>query len=733
MKTFGKLNHGLCLAALLCGTAMFSTITFTSCKENIDDSAFKISSKKLILELLEADTAQYSGIIKIFGEVKLGLSENASTLTSVLSSRGNYTIFVPTNEALNNFIHNNLKLNSIDDLTDLQKKTIAYNCIIDNGSQSAYELSDFPSNNATFNISTLDDRRLTSTQKDDGDYYINSDSKIIKSNIEASNGMIHVVDHVIYPTVESLPEVIAAAPNMRVMGQLLKETGWAAKLASQTDKEDEYIRKHAQRIGTQEFFEGQGGKYPFMDKRHIRYTAFMEPDEVLNREWGVPMPVYNEQTESITNWDEIISVIKEKCATALPTHEGDAQSDDLTNEDNAVNKFVAYHLLNGGMPLKGMVAHYNEYGYDHGSDTKNPQTNNLTVNVWDYYTTMGKHRALLKVTQLAAGDHDYYLNRISKYDDGFTGTYKELSHTENAIDNGVPNGLNLLISPTNEVKNADGTTTTYSNNALNGYYYPVDHILINSDATSQALGSERIRMDLTTMLPEILSNDLRISGTWTYFPQGYFDNITSEGASTRIFYLNTKSMGEAGWKDNQGDEFLITGAYQFVLKLPPVPKSGYYELRMSCANNLHRSMVQCYLDEENTYPATPTGLPIDQREDAKYHWPAGLWVDDQDNQYDEIACREADQNLRNQGYLKGPQYICVDGTKGKTTIRNHAGAQGWGPSLRYILVRRYFDKNKTYYIRFKNALDNLNTQFFLDYFEFCPSNIYNSPDGEDIW
>lgn len=732
MNTFRKVTHALCAVALLCGAATITT-TFTSCKENVDDSAYKISSKKLILELIKADTTQYSGILKLFNEVKLGLSSNASTLSSVLSSRGNYTVFIPTNEALNTFLHEKLGINSIDELTPLQKKTIAYNCIIDNGDQSAYELSDFSANNSTFNKATLDDRRLTSVQKSDGNYYVNADSKIIASNLEASNGMMHVVDHVIYPTVESLPEIIAAAPNMRIMGELLKATGWAEKLRTRTDLEDSYVSENAGRIGTKEFFEGQGGKYPFMDKRRIRYTAFIEPDEVLNREWGIPMPDYNVQTGSINNWDEILSAIKEKCAKALPTEDGQAESDDITNEDNAVNKFVAYHLINGGMPLNGMVMHYNEYGYDHGSDTKNPQTNNLSVNVWDYYTTMGKHRALVKVTQLAKGDHEYYVNRISKYDDTFKGTYTELSHTDNKIDNDVPNGLNLLISAKNDIENADGTTTNYTNNALNGYYYPVDHILINTAATQKALGSERIRLDVTTMLPEILSNDLRINGTWTYFPQGYFDNISHEGAGTRIFYFHTKIQGACGWKDYQGDEFLITGAYHFVLKLPPVPKSGYYELRMSCANNSDRSMVQCYLDEESDFPATPTCLPIDQRENANTEWPAGLWVADEANQNDEMACRESDQNLRNQGFLKGPQYICMDGTQGKTTIRNHAGDSKYGPSLRYILSRRYFDKNKTYYLRFKNVLTNPNTQFFLDYFEFCPSEVYANPEGEDIW
>ena len=258
MKTFGRFTPGLFATALVCGAAMFTTLGLTSCKESVDDSAFHISDKKQVMEILEADTTQYSGIIKIFKEVKLGLSENASPLSSVLTSRGNYTLFVPTNEALNAFIHDKLEVNSIDELTDEQKKTIAYNCIIDNGDQSAYELSDFPANGTTFNIATLDDRRLSSTQKSDGDYYINSESKVLTSNIEASNGMIHIVDHVIYPTSESVPEVIAIAPNMRIMAQLLKATGWAEKLKARTDLEDEYVRTNANRIGTKELVEGEG-------------------------------------------------------------------------------------------------------------------------------------------------------------------------------------------------------------------------------------------------------------------------------------------------------------------------------------------------------------------------------------------------------------------------------------------------------------------------------------------
>ena len=417
---------------------------------------------------------------------------------------------------------------------------------------------------------------------------------------------------------------------------------------------------------------------------------------------------------------------------------GETAKGDYTNEDNTLNRFVAYHILEGGMPLNGIVQHYNEFGYDLGSDTKNPQTKKLAVNIWDYYTTIGKHRALLKVTQVGGADYNmaagedathYFINRISRYDDSFNGTYEELGHTPNS----VANGLNVRIMEQNEVADENGDTKVYPNNALNGYFYTINHILVNSKETYTALGSERIRFDVTTMLPEMLSNDLRISDGYQYFPKGYFSNILNEGQSTRIFYLSSKSTGGSGWKDAQGDEFLVTGAYNFVMKLPPVPKSGSYELRMGVVNNLLRSMVQCYLDEGNSYPVTPTSLPIDQRENAATDWPGKIWVKDEDNNFDEAMCRECDRNLRNMGYLKGPNYWCLNGSKGKTTVRDHYTGGAYGPNMRYIVKRQYFDKDKTYYIRFKCAVDNPNSQFFLDYFEFCPSEVYDSPTGEDIW
>ena len=100
-----------------------------------------------------------------------------------------------------------------------------------------------------------------------------------------------------------------------------------------------------------------------------------------------------------------------------------------------------------------------------------------------------------------------------------------------------------------------------------------------------------------------------------------------------------------------------------------------------------------------------------------------------DDKLDEEAIRENDRNLRNQGYMKGPNYITVTGSEGKTPVRN----QDSSPALRRILTTVYMEPGQTYFMRFKSAIETDNTQFFVDYFEFVPYDIVTSTTPEDIW
>lgn len=703
-----------------------SALTFTACKENISEDAFAIATKKTIVDYL-TDKPELSSIKNIFAQVKLGISEDASVVASALSARGNYTVFAPNNDAIAAYVSEvtNGESSDYNVLTEAQKSALALNCIIDNGDNSAYELADFPSN-GMFATTNLKDRRVSSKQDAEGDYVLNDVAKVVESNLEASNGMLHVVDHVIVPSDKSISDLIDAASNMRIMSQLFQLTGYAKDsldLVSQVQKEDAFEKAHLSHAGENQSLSGVSNNFAYQTKRYIGYTAFVEPDEVLNSDWGIPMPQYDEATKTITNWNEVYAALKSKCEAIYGTED----ADDLKSPNNAIHKFLDYHVLDGKVVLedRSAVHHWNEYGYTCGESFSVKSSEHYTVDVWDYFTT--KSGSLLKITNTV--NDEYYLNRVAKYNTTWSGSNLGNYSFERVLyPNNGNNGLDILASKKNIVGDV-----TYDNDGANGYYFPINHVLVNSTETADALGSERLRIDFTTFFPEIFSNGIRGSKP-AYFPEGYFAGITNVSSNTKIFYLQEGFCGKGwGWKDYQGDEFIATGQYDLTVKLPRVPKSGNYELRLASSNNSLRGMVQVYIGNSPDRMEIPTGLPIDMRETVGMI-PGNPWINDKESQYDEMTCRENDRNLRNQGYMKGPQYFHKNGkNKDDDPVRNIEGNADDAAALRRILIAQHFDADKTYYLRFKSAVSDPLTQLYLDYIEFVPVSVYNGNTPEDIW
>ena len=331
----------------------------------------------------------------------------------------------------------------------------------------------------------------------------------------------------------------------------------------------------------------------------------------------------------------------------------------------------------------------------------------MPTNVWDYYVTMGNYPRLIKVTQVGdAGfqqdsEHHVYLNRISVYANGPEDDYREVSFKEEGI---LVNALN----------------GEEDNNALNGYYYPIDQVLVYSDKFATELSNERLRMDMSVMLPELMSNNVRTT-VYTSFDNGFFDNISRESPDTKLLYLMCPSYG---FSDYQGDEFMVCGLYDFTLKLPPVPKDGTYELRMGVAHNAMRGMCQIYFGSDPDR-LTPAGLPYDMRQPGEPSNPAIPWHQDEK---DWQVNFEVDRNLRNQGYMKGPKYFHYGNVE--QSVRERPAP--WS-CLRRIITVADMKADKVYYLRFKTALKKSDSQYFMDYLEYASTNVYNGPVAEDIW
>ena len=111
-----------------------------------------------------------------------------------------------------------------------------------------------------------------------------------------------------------------------------------------------------------------------------------------------------------------------------------------------------------------------------------------------------------------------------------------------------------------------------------------------------------------------------------------------------------------------------------------------------------------------------------QDDDKRLPSIVGWEKDTNDDDYN----AEVDKRMRNNGFMKGPEYIC-ETPGGNDTDRSMQ------KTTRRIIVRTTMDADKTYYMRFKSCQDQIHKQIFIDYMEWCPKAVYDNPsEPEDI-
>ena len=695
--------------AALAITLLFATGTLQSCKDEVDASNLVTKTEATVWDYLDS-VAVYADYAALLKEVETGDGkvENSSTLASFVSGYGNFTVFPPTNDALARYALDVTGGQTSDwrQLSADDKKVIAYNSIIDHGDDPAYATADLPTTGSLM-LGTLDNRLLAVELTADNVFLLEGTARIVRPDIKLKNGYIHGVDAVIAPSQSTVADLIATADNMKIFSLLLERTGWADSLRIPYEDPDFTTDDYPDR----ETF--QTGLYAdLVEHRYRGFTVFAEPDSVY--EHALDLDLQTDEAGNVTGADAILAAVEHHAAQTY----GTASMGQYADPANPLNRFVAYHLLDGAMAWNKLVMHMNEFGYEYGADLTDPQLNTFTVDVSHYYTTKGRTRCLLKVTQngnLEDGVYPIYLNTARTYDTRPDGNYEVLAVTSRG----------QKLSPTNGA---------HVNSAVNGFYYPIDGLLqYDEDTRTKALHG-RIRFDVADLLPEMWTVNKR-GCSIAYFTNEYFDNIVDISDDTDFFYLKV-GWGASGtvWYDLQGDEFQALGIYDLTFRLPPVPVAGTYEMRMAYTTNDRRGMAQIYFGDDPRN-LVPTGLPLDMRinpsggigyTDFKETHPEIFaffpWETDVEDQEQN---RAVDKNLRNAGFMKGAKYY--HGCASLTPARDTYCCQ------RRIITQQYMEPDKAYYVRFKSALEATDGQFILDNFELCPSYIYNGPSGEDVW
>jgi uncharacterized surface protein with fasciclin (FAS1) repeats len=192
----------LCLVVVL--SACQKDRSQTAAPDAIDPASIAgiIANADNIFASRAASSAQ-SGAKVQFNILKYALAH--AKLTSVLASTGDYTLFAPSDEAFRK-----AGINSYEDIRNLPIETLR--AILTYHVLGAEVMAAQVPQASNTEITMLSGQKAYVTRTAAGAVYINGVS-VIKADIDARNGIIHVIDRLLMPPVGNIVETVAANPN----------------------------------------------------------------------------------------------------------------------------------------------------------------------------------------------------------------------------------------------------------------------------------------------------------------------------------------------------------------------------------------------------------------------------------------------------------------------------------------------------------------------------------------
>ena len=411
------------------------------------------------------------------------------------------------------------------------------------------------------------------------------------------------------------------------------------------------------------------------------------------------------------SWQEDLAAKAKSIYDATYPQDAGKYDDDYENPKNPLNRFVRYCILN--RDVKG----------------------------WDYITTKEFHQG---VVQGALGIKTDKMNPIDWYQTLLPGTmikFEQLTMRQ-YVGNGTLNQryANRRYDANYQIEGACISPTIesdYIQDAPNGRYFYVDDIIAFSPDVRDKVQNMRIRMDFSTVFPELMTHDIRLNGDPTtddnsaspdetfkngrnyYFPAGYLDGVTSKG---NCFFVYRRPHWNF-WS-YQGDELNLFGDYDFEFRLPPVPYSGEWQVRLGFCALGTRGIAQIYYDN------IPQGIPLDMR----------IFLDDErvmGTDFSEISYTsmtdeekaEDQKALKNKGFYRGAYGgYHSDGNVINEFVTNPR-------TQRRVLCQTYIDNTQDHYLRIRCASKSKtgnNNEFMIDYLELVPKSVYGVVDEGEI-
>lgn len=490
-------------------------VTFAGCSDDVNDDSYYTFTGDTVSSYC-ASSESYSTFASLLSD---------TGLESVLSTYGHYTCFLPSNDAFDRYFASIGR--TYADLTDDEKREIVYNHVIKSAAtdyfSEHFEEGSLPESNMNEKYVTI------SYQQDPAGggliIHVNKTSTITEKDIEVHNGVIHVIDNVLTSSEDFLQNVLENSGKFTIFTEALKLT----HLNDSTERiiDENYVCPYPSgelRRGETTF------KVP--TTKRYGYTLFAEPDEVMHQ-------------AGINNIEDLKAY--------ATRYYGNEDASDYTSRNNALNRFVAYHLLDRQMSTNSFIY------------TGNCTSANFMSERKEYYETMYTYRLM----EIKSG------NKINTQRNG---DYVGIDESESNL------------------------------SAINGFVHSLTSMLVyDSDVMENDVLNKRIRFDFYNVPPELTNNNIRWKLTDMADASGYV--IPNDFCSKHLSFSDETEItmwASEAWTNFEADELKLNGWYDFVLRMLPVPP-GSYEIRIGYRQESWRGIAQLFVDGEIQ------GIPRDLR------------------------------------------------------------------------------------------------------------------------
>lgn len=260
----------------------------SSCQKVPVEANFSDIKNATITKYLMDHKNEFSSFIAILE--KSGIDR---TLSAYNPNGDGYTLFLPDNDAIQNYIDQSSQYSTLSDLLNDNDYTLTlskYHVL-----NMAIESNNFPY--GAFPQPTLTGDYLTVNviiETDTSYYKINNSAPVIRQNIEVSNGFIHVVSKVLSPITLTTYQWIENNPDYSIFKHAIDLTGMKDRFNVNTREEGNST---------------------------LNYTLLLEADSIYNK-------------KGIYSIDDLVELLS-------------PNNRNYTDANNPLRHFVAYHAISG--------------------------------------------------------------------------------------------------------------------------------------------------------------------------------------------------------------------------------------------------------------------------------------------------------------------------------------------------------------------------------------------------